>query len=80
MSKADSSAAPPPPLRDCITRINSNCSHHTMFTICTLFSTLTTKHRVCVKGASKQTSNPIGTAPPGFEIPGSATGPCHRFH
>ena len=48
-----------------------------MYTICTLFSTLTPKHNVCVKGASKQTSDPKnsypGTATPGFEIPGSAT-------
>ena len=48
-----------------------------MFTICTLFSTLTEKHNVCVKGVSKQTSDPknstSGTATPGFEIPESAT-------
>ena len=43
---------------DCITRIYINYSRHTMFLICTLFSTLTTKHRVCMKGASKQTSDP----------------------
>ena len=42
----------------CITRNNINCCRHTMLTICTLFSTLTTKHRVCVKGASKETSAP----------------------
>ena len=53
----------------CITRIYFNCSLHTMFTICILFSTLTTKHRVCVKGASKQTSDPknstaLGPRPP----------------
>ena len=40
-----------------------------MLTICTLISTLTTKHRVCVKGASKQSPKPqefyrAGTAPP----------------
>ena len=45
-----------------------------MITICTLFSTLTTKHRVYVKVASKQISDlKNSTAPPGFEIPGSAT-------
>ena len=48
-----------------------------MFTICTLFSTLTTKHNVYVKGASNQTSAPKnstpGTANPGCEIPESAT-------
>ena len=64
---------------DCITRNNINCCRHTMLTICTLFSTLTTKHRVCVKGASKETSDPKNSTatgprpPPGFEIPGSAT-------
>ena len=47
---------------DCITRIYFNCSHHTMFTKCTLFSTLTTP-------ASKQTPRTqefycAGTAPP----------------
>ena len=41
---------------DCITRIYFNSIHHTMFIICTLFFTFTTKHRVCVKGASKQKS------------------------
>ena len=48
-----------------------------MFTICILFSTLTTKHNVCVKRASKQTSDPRNSTPrtatPGFGIPGSAT-------
>ena len=45
-----------------------------MITICTLFSTLTTKHRVYVKVASKQISDlKNSTAPPSFEIPGSAT-------
>ena len=40
-----------------------------------MFSSLATKHRVCVKGASKQTSEfySAGTVPPGFDIPGSAT-------
>ena len=50
---------------DCITRIYFNCSHHKMFRICPLFSTLTTKHRVCVKGASKQTSDPKNSTAPG---------------
>ena len=57
-----------------VTRIYFNCSHHTMITICTLFSTLTTKHRVCVKGASKQSSSPQNSSAPGlrpgFTIPG----------
>ena len=48
-----------------------------MFTICTLFSTLTTKHKVCVKGIKTnlrpQEVYRAGTAPPGFEIPGSAS-------
>ena len=55
-----------------------------MFTIFTLISTLTTKHRVCVKGASKQSPKPqefyrAGTAPPGFKIPGSATDCTHKI-
>ena len=61
----------------CITRICFNCSHHAMFTICTLFSSLTTKHKVCVKGIKTnlrpQEVYRAGTAPPGFEIPGSAS-------
>ena len=45
-----------------------------MFTICILFTTLllyTTKTYGVREGASKQTY--MSTAPPGFEIPGSAT-------
>ena len=38
---------------DCITRIYFDFSQHTMFTICILFTTLITKHRVCVKGHKK---------------------------
>ena len=50
---------------DCITRINFHCSHHTVLTICTLFSTVTKKQRVCVKVSSKQTPDAknSGTAP-----------------
>ena len=67
---------------DCITRIYYfNCSHHTMFAICTLFSTLTTKHIGYVWMDIK--TNPrsqkfyrAGTAPAGFEIPGSVTVEC----
>ena len=43
---------------DYITLILSNCSHHTMFTICTLFSSLTAKHRVCVKGHQNKPKTP----------------------
>ena len=61
---------------DYTTRLLSYCSHHTLFTICTLFSTLTTKHKVCVKGTSKQPQTPRilprRDRAPGFEIPGSA--------
>ena len=35
---------------DCITRIKFNYSYHTLFTIFISFSTLTKKHKVCVKG------------------------------
>ena len=54
---------------DCITRIYFNCIHHTMFTICTQFSTLTTKHKVCVKGASKQISDAKNSTAPGTRPP-----------
>ena len=55
---------------DCITCVYFNCSHQTVFTICSLFSIITTKHRVCVKGASKQTS---AVADPGISKPGART-------
>ena len=70
---------------DCISRIYFCCSHHKVLTICTLFSTVTKKHRVCVKRISKpnprpgaKNSNAPGLHPPpptpsGFEIPGSTT-------
>ena len=37
------------------------CNQHAMFTICILFSTLTKKHRVCVKGhqSNLQTSDRV---------------------
>ena len=86
LSKGGSStgvpSAPPPCLNFlgvclCITRICFNCSHHAMFTIYTLICTLTTKHKVCVKGIKTnlrpQEVNRTGTGPPGFEIPGSAS-------
>ena len=53
-----------------------NSSQHAMFTICILFSTLTTKNTVCVKAKGHQNKSPDPknyTAPPGSEIPGSAT-------
>ena len=56
-------------------RIYIICIRHTMFTICTWFFTFTTKHRVCVKGASILTSDPKNSTAPGPpppEIPGSA--------
>ena len=42
-----------------------NCSQHAMFTICTLFSTLTTRRYGICQGALKQSPDPkISTAPP----------------
>ena len=61
---------------DCISHIYFYCSHHKVLTICTLFSTVTKKHRVCVKRISTrgQEFYRAGTAPPSdFEIPGSTT-------
>ena len=58
---------------------NTYCSQHAMFTMCILFTTLTTKHRihVCVKGHQNnlQTSKiiPCRDHDSNFEIPGSAT-------
>ena len=40
-----------------------------MFTIFTLFSTLTTKHRLRVKGESKQTPDPNNSTAPGLRPP-----------
>ena len=54
---------------NCIICIYFNCSHHTMFTIFTLFSTLTTKHRLRVKGASKQTPDPNNSTMPRLRSP-----------
>ena len=64
---------------DCTTRTYFDFSQHTMFTISILFTTLTTKTYGKCEGASKQTPDVrifyrARIAPPGFEIPGSATG------
>ena len=62
---------------DGITRIYFHCIQHAVFTISILSSTLTTKHRICVKGHQNilrpQEFYRTGTAHPGFKIPGSAT-------
>ena len=50
---------------DCVTRVYFNCSHQTGFTICTLFSIITTKHRVCVKKHQNKPSDPEGFTEPG---------------
>ena len=60
---------------DCITRIYFNYNQHTMFTICLLFSKLTTKRKgICEKETfpRPQKFYRDGTAPPGFLIPGPA--------
>ena len=48
---------------DFITRIYFNCSHYSLLTISILFSTLTTKYRVCMKEESKQASDPKNSTP-----------------
>ena len=50
------------------------CNQHAMFTMCILFSTLTKKHRVCVKGHQNnlRTTKSARTARPSSKIPGSA--------
>ena len=60
---------------DCRTR---NLNQHAVFTMLILFSTLTAKHRVCIKGHQNnlKTSEIIprrDRAPPGSKINGSAT-------
>ena len=65
---------PPPPFGifwgfvfvnfDWITCVFFNWSHQTIFTMCTLFSPITTKHKASVKGVSKQTSDPKNSTPP----------------
>ena len=62
---------------DCITRVYFYCSHHTVLTIRTVFSTVT-KNIGYVKGDIKTNPRPqklyrAGTAPPVFEILRSAT-------
>ena len=47
------------------------CNQHAVFTICILFSTLTTKAKGMCKGASKQSPD-LKIIPPGSQIPGSA--------
>ena len=73
---------PSPPVRNVLgVCIYLNCIHHTMFTICPLFSTLTTKHRVLYvwRGHQNKCHTPriyrARTTPPHplLKIPGSAT-------
>ena len=54
---------------DCITRVYFHRSHHAVLTICTLFSTVTNEHTVCVKGTSKQTPDPMNSTAPGPRPP-----------
>ena len=49
-----------------------NCYQHTMFTMCILFSTLTTKAWGICKGASKQSPGLKTYTPRPSKIPGSA--------
>ena len=62
---------------DCILRIYFCFSHHTVFTIGTLFSTVTKNIGYVWRGhqgeGDKPQTVPGPPPPPGFEIPGSAT-------